>query len=106
MAKIIQITSEEAKRRLSNVLEEYIFWCCDGSIFRNMRDLEDGLYRMSDDTFACHSNTDKKDFSNWVNDVIKDDKLARDLAKARNRDEAAKFVSDRITFLSSKMYKM
>jgi hypothetical protein len=106
MAKIIPITSEGAKRRLSNVSEGHVFWCCDGSVFRNMRDLEDGLFRMSDETFACHSNTEKKDFSNWVNDVIKDEKLARDLAKSRNRAEAARFVSDRITFLSSKMYKM
>jgi len=103
MAKIIKITREEAERRLSNVPEEHVFWCCDGSIYRNMRGLEEAFYSMSDETFACHANESKHDFSNWVNDVIKDDKLARDLLKAYDKSRAAKCVSDRIAFLSAKL---
>lgn len=103
MAKIVKISAEEAKRRLSDVPDENVFWCCDGSIYRNMRALEEALYRMSDEIFAFHANESKNDFSSWVNDVIKDDKLARDLIKARDKVRAAKCVSDRIAFLSAKL---
>lgn len=103
MAQIIKISREEAERRLSNVPEGHMFWCCDGSILRNMRDLEEAFYSMKDETFAYHSSEYKSDFSNWVNDIIGDDKLARDLIKARDKVRAAKCVSDRIAFLSAKL---
>lgn len=103
MAQIIKISREEAERRLSNVTEGHIFWCCDGSTLRSMRDLEEAFNSMKDETFAYHSNDYKSDFSNWVNDVIGDDKLARDLIKARDKVRAAKCVSDRIAFLSTKL---
>ena len=103
MAKIVRIAKEEAERRLSNVPEEHVFWCCDGSIYRNMRGLEEAFYSMSDDTFAFHANDSRNDFSNWVNDIIGDDKLARDLSKSHDKAKAAKCVSDRITFLSAKL---
>ncbi len=103
MAKIVKITEEEAKRRLSDVPEGHVFWCCDGSVHRNMRGLEEALYSMSDEAFAFHANESKNDFSKWVNDVIKDDKLARDLLKARDKARAARCVSERVSFLSAKL---
>jgi hypothetical protein len=103
MAQIIRISKEEAERRLSNVPEGHMFWCCDGSTLRSMRDLEEAFYSMKDEIFAYHSNEYKNDFSNWVNDIIGDDKLARDLLKAHDKVRAAKFVSDRIAFLSAKL---
>lgn len=103
MAPIIKISKEEAQRRLSDVSGDRVFWCCDGSTIRSMRELEKALKKMRDETFSTHSNDEKKDFSNWVNDVIGDDKLARDLAKAKDKQQAAKCVSARIEFLSSKL---
>ena len=103
MAKIVKIAKEEAKRRLSDVSDEHVFWCCDGSIYRSMRGLEEAFHSMSDETYAFHANESKNDFSNWVNDVIRDDKLARDLLKARDKARAARCVSERINFLSAKL---
>jgi len=97
------IARQEAERLLGNVPEEYVFWCCDGRILRNMQELGEALTTMNDEAFAYHSNSEKSDFSNWVRDIIRDEKLARDIGKSQNRGEAAKAVAERIAFLSSKL---
>jgi hypothetical protein len=58
---------------------------------------------MPDEAFAFHSNAEKSDFSNWVRDVIGDEKLARDLIKSPNQMQAAKCVTTRIAFLDTKL---
>ncbi len=90
----------EAQKFLDDVPQEHVFWCCDGRIFRNMKELGDAFGTMTDETFAYHSNTDKNDFSNWVRDIIKDEKLAGDIAKSLNRAQAANIVAQRMAFLS------
>jgi len=99
----IKVTKQDAEKLLTDVPEDRSFWCCDGRIFRNIRDLSDGLANMSDETFAYHLNDEKNDFSNWLNDVVGDEKLAKDLEKPITRQEAAKRVNDRVTFLNMKL---
>jgi len=93
----------DAGMLLGDVPDEHVFRCHDGSIFRNMRELGDGLEAISDETFVFHANADKNDFSNWVRDIIKDEKLARDLSKASDRLQAAKSVAARVSSLSAKL---
>jgi hypothetical protein len=100
MARILK---EDADRLLGNVAQEKAFWCCDDRILSNMKELGEALASMTDETFAYHSNAEKNDFGNWVNDVIGDAKLARDLAKASNRTQAARKVAERVDFLSAKL---
>ncbi len=98
-----RISRQDAERLLANVPEEYVFWCRDGRILRNMKELGEALDSMTDETFAYHSNEEKKDFSNWVRDIIGDEKLARDLGKSPSRTQAAKSVAERVAFLSRKL---
>ena len=91
---------EEAKKFLAKVPEECVFWCHDGRIFRDMQELAEALGNMTDETFAYHSNGEKKDFSQWVGDIIGDAKLAKDLENVLDRNQAAGFVVDRITILT------
>jgi hypothetical protein len=77
-----------AKKPLVNVPEDKVFWCTDGQIFRNIKDLSEGLSNMSDETFAYHSNAEKHDFSNWLMDVLGEVELANELAKPITRQEA------------------
>ncbi|MDM8000791.1 MAG: hypothetical protein QUS33_12595 [Dehalococcoidia bacterium] len=92
----------DTKGYLADVPEEYVFWCCDGRILKNLRELCDALSAMSEDTFAYHVNAAKNDFYNWVKDIIKDDVLAGNLLKAANARDAFRVVTERITSLSSK----
>ena len=93
--------TKPAKKRLARVPDQYVFYCCDGSVYRDMAELAAGLAAMSDETFAYHSNTEKQDFCNWVRDIIEDIELAEDLAGAASRERAATCVAQRITWLES-----
>ncbi len=97
------ISQEQAQKILARVPEEYVFRCQDGRIFRDMRELAEALATMTDETFAYHSNAEKKDFSNWVIDIMGDKKLAQDLGKNANRAQAAKLVANRVSFLSKSL---
>lgn len=102
-AKKVMKAKEEAQRFLANVPEEYVFRCHDGKVIRNMRELAEALTGMTDETFGYHSNIDKRDFSCWVRDIIRDEKLARDLEDAPNRTVAAGYVATRIASLSKEL---
>jgi predicted RNA-binding protein with PUA-like domain len=97
------ITKQQAFKLLDNVPEQHTFYCCDGCRIWNIRDLLSELLNMSDDTFSYHSNREKKDFSNWVRDVIGDKKLAEDLAKAKGHLEAINVMTARVAFWESKV---
>jgi len=103
MPVVVKISKEEAQRRLGDVPDEYAFLCHDGRRLRNLVQLRDALATMSDDVFAYHSNKEKKDFSNWVRDVIKDARLARQLREAGTLARARKLTVQRVAFLSSKV---
>jgi hypothetical protein len=92
----------DTKRYLDDVPQEYVFWCCDGRILKNLRELRDAFAVMSEDTFTYHVNAAKNDFHNWVKDIIKDDTLAADLLKAASTRTAVRVVTERIASLSSK----
>jgi hypothetical protein len=93
---------EQADKALAKVPEEYVFWCHDGRTFRDMKELAEGLVALSDDIFAYHVNSERNDFSKWVKDVIRDEKLASDLATATNRTQATGYVTARLAVLTSK----
>ncbi len=79
---------DRSEKYLKNVPDEYCFMCQDGQVFRNIKDLIEGFEKMTDEIFAYHCNENKNDFCCWILDVIGDEKLAEDLKKARNRQEA------------------
>ena len=100
MSKTVKL---DAAKILARVPEEYVFWCQDGRIFRDMLELGEAFANMSDETFVFHSNSEKNDFANWVRDIIKDEKLARDLMNSSDREQAAKRVAERVDYLKTKL---
>ena len=100
MARILK---EDAGRLMANVPEEYVFRCHDGGILRSIQELGEAIGSMTDETYTFHANTDNNDFSNWVRDIIHDDKLARDLAKSQSRFQATNMVTKRVAFLQNRL---
>lgn len=96
-----EMKKEEALKILRDFTDP--FWCNDGKVFKNLYELRDGLKNMSNETYLYHANSEKNDFSNWVRDVIKDEKLANNLRKARTKEEAAQIVENRIRELEKKI---
>ena len=97
------ITREEAKKLLSNVPDHHAFRCCDGRVIRNMRDLGKTLAHMPEDSFRYHANQNKNDFSRWVKETLGDEKLARGLNRASDKNQALKELASRISFLSGQL---
>jgi hypothetical protein len=92
----------DTKSYLADVPQEHVFWCCDGQILKNLKELRDAFAVMSENTFSYHVNAAKNDFHNWVRDIIKDDVLASDLLEAANTRTGVRIVTDRIAFLSGR----
>jgi hypothetical protein len=97
------ISKREAAKFLAEVPAEYVFWCHDGRILRDMRALGKALSTMSDETYNYHANMAKNDFSTWVRDVIGDEKLASNLQKALNRAQAASQTTSRVGVLTKRL---
>jgi hypothetical protein len=94
---------QEAEKFLAEVPQEHVFWCHDGRTFRDMKELGKALATMPDEIFAYHVNEEKNDFSNWVIDVIGDVKLAKNLQRAPNREQAAMQVATRVGVLAKRL---
>ncbi len=90
----------DAQKFLTLVPEEYVFRCHDGRTLTNMKELGDALSVMTDETYSHHWNAERKDFSNWVRNVIGDERLAKDLENAPDRNQAARIVVGRIDVLT------
>lgn len=103
MAKIVKISKEEASKRLGDVPDGKHFWCQDGKVVKNLKELEEALNGMGDEIFHYHAGEGRNDFSNWIRDVVGDNKLANDLSKAKSRIQASRAVAQRISFLRSKI---
>jgi len=100
---MVRITKVIAEKRLGDVEKDKQFWCQDGHYLKNLQELETALEQMTEDTFRYHVNETKSDFSTWVNEVIGDDKLSRDLRKSATKTHAAKSTADRIILLKKRM---
>jgi hypothetical protein len=100
---VVRITKTIAESRVGDVPQGKEFWCQDGRVLKSLPELGVALKQMDEGTFRHHSSKSRNDFSNWVRDVIGDEKLSRDLLKSTTQAQAAKSVDDRIAWLKSKI---
>ena len=94
---------EKEQKLLAEVPQKDAFYCHDGQVLRSMKELDDALFVMTDETYVYHWNSKKKDLSNWVRDIIGDVKLATDLEGATSRSLAAWEVATRISYLARQL---
>lgn len=100
---MVKITKTVAEQWLADVPHGKWFWCSDERVLKSLPELEAALKEMSEETFRYHSNETKSDFSHWVKDVIRDEKLSRDLLKSITQAQATKSVANRIAWLRGKI---
>lgn len=85
-----------AKKELINADDAHLFWVKGNGALRNLKDLAENLKTMTDDTFAHHVNTEKNDFANWVSEILKDNRLANELRRAKTRLTSLKKAEARL----------
>ncbi len=97
------ITSKnDAKKALSDVDSNHVFWVCNGQVLKGIKQLPAALKKMNKDAFEHHVNKERNDFASWIKDIIKDTKLAADLAKIKDKKNTIKKVTERIKWLEKK----
>ena len=88
--------NDSFKRLTNDVHQDRTFWMADGTSVRNLKELDTALEGMREETFNHHVNDAKHDFSNWVRDVIQDQKLADNLANSKDKRSVQVAVLRRI----------
>ena len=97
-----RLNAEEARKHLADCTPEKEFWVCDNRKLKNLNELATALKEMDDNVFAAHNNEEKKDFSNWVSNVLGDKKLAEEIA-APDKKKVLKAVVARVQQLNAAM---
>ena len=59
------------------------FFNNDGKVFCSLRDLAREIMTMPQPVFNHHCNSKKCDFSSWIADILRDEKLSKDVTAAR-----------------------
>lgn len=83
LAMPLEITVK--RRIMGEVPTTYHFYLNDGRRLKNLHELIDALDDMSDEVFGFHVNDAKNDFANWVENIIQDDLLAKEMKKAKTK---------------------
>ena len=64
------------------------FKLADGKEIKNLNELNKSLENIDENVFRHHANDERNDFSNWVRDVVGDEKLAEDLSRTKEKNIA------------------
>mgnify|MGYP001610329943 CR=1 FL=1 len=84
------------EKLLSHVNPENYFRVANGTIIKGLMDLDNALESMGEETFRYHVNDYRNDFSVWIRDSIKDEKLADQLILTKDKCRTQVFVLRRI----------
>ncbi|OYT43745.1 MAG: alpha-amylase [Candidatus Aenigmarchaeota archaeon ex4484_56] len=88
------------KSFLNDVEEGKEFYCANGRIIRNLRELAEEIKKLDFETFVHHVNEEKNDLANWIRDVVGDIALASRVNRAKKPETIYKAIRSRIAELS------
>jgi hypothetical protein len=86
---------------LGEVPFEKRFFCCDGQVFSTIEQLKNSIPGMSKEVFEFHVNSQKNDFCNWIDLVVRDPVLAKTISKEKSKDNFVKAIDKRIKELKN-----
>lgn len=81
-----RLNQNGAKKILSTVRPDKSFWINNGPIVNNLKDLPKSVEQMNEEQFRYHVNKDKNDFSNWIEEILGDKALAKELRRTRTKN--------------------
>lgn len=84
------------KKSFCEASPEHCFWVHQGPVLKNLKELNNALRSMSDDTFKHHVSKDKNDFANWIQDILHQKELAAKVRRLKTKSGIQKAVD---TFL-------
>jgi hypothetical protein len=87
---------------LFDVLSENSLELIDKTEIRNLVELVEALKNMSDDIYGYHVSFLKNDFSDWIKNKVKDEKLGLDLFESSTKTEMIKLIEQKISEFDNK----
>ena len=91
------VSAEIARTYLKDVSPMWkAFWFHMHSVARNLEEFAAGLGDLSEEVFSYHVDGQKNDLAAWVQGVIGDSVLARELAKVQDPREAHRVATERV----------
>ena len=91
-----EIKDEDKKRLLSRVSPENYFRVANGTVIKGLKELDNSLENIGEETFRYHVNDYRNDFSTWIRDTIKDEELANQLLLTKDKSRTQVLVLRRI----------
>lgn len=95
-AKNTTAVPKDTKHALVCANGEQCFWTTDGKIISNIVELSDALETMTGDVFTHHVTKEKNDFANWIESVLNDRELAKNLRTAKKPNTARAIIVRRL----------
>lgn len=83
----------DLSERTRKVEPEFYFWICDGRVIKDVKDLTQAMRNMREDVFNFHVTEYKNEFSDWIRSIVKDEKLADEISRAKTSEEAYAVLS-------------
>ncbi len=97
----MRLTKTTARDILRRVEGGKCFFNADGSVFASLEEFDAALPGMSQEIFNNHCNSQKCDFAAWIEGVLHDEVLAKDIRKANGvRAKVEARVSERLAQLA------
>lgn len=96
--RLNKITARDILRQVEG---DERFFNADGNVFASLEEFDAAVSRMSQEVFNNHCNSQKCDFASWIESVLHDAVLAKDIRKAGGvRAKIEKRVSERLVQLA------
>jgi hypothetical protein len=94
------ITEDIARDYLRDIEPRWrAFWFHMHLMAKNLEEFAAGMGEISDEVFAYHYSGQKNDFAGWIQEVVGDSVLARQMRAVSNKEEAAKALRERVAQL-------
>ncbi len=93
------------KYGLRNVPKKDHFVVVDGTVLKNLKDLQHAIINMEEESFKHHVNASQHDFHDWVKNAHKDAALASQLLKAQDQKSAAAVLHKRVQKIQAEVLK-
>lgn len=86
----------DKKEAAIEVSADKMFYLANGKAIKSVNALKEELKVMPDQLFKVHVTNEKNDFANWIKYVFKDEKLAQDMMKTKDKLVTAKIIEEDI----------
>jgi len=91
-----KLSSGDVRIALSDVEPKYYFRAKDGTAVKNLIELAEAIERMDQSTFDHHVSDGRNDFASWVNDIIGDSELSKQIKPLKNKEKIIEKIEDRV----------